>query len=719
MSFQITPSAVFRRHPLVALIAALQISPALATESAADSESTLSAVTVTGNIDSVASTEKTGLYTTARSNSATKMNLSLRETPQTVSVLTRSQLDDFKLDNVNDALAASSGIVVERPETDRTYYTARGFDVTNFQFDGIGVPFTYDIVNGDIDTAIYDRIDAVYGANGLMSATGFPSAMVNFIRKRPTVDFAASAGLSAGSWDKYRFDADVSGALIESGRIRGRLVFAHEDKDSYLDRYSREKTVFYGIIEADLSESTQLAVGHHTQINKPKSPMWGALPLFYTDGSPTNFDRSTSTAADWAKWDSKTHSTFVELSHYFNDDWMAKAVLTRQLFTNESTLFYVYGTPDRTTGLGLFSYPSQYDMTNKQTMADLYATGRFTLGGRKHDVSFGASWARSALDDESRYGQGIGTPLPSLADWTGDYPMPTFDAAVDGSNFTDTRKTAFLATRLNLRDDIKLIAGLRSSSVKVTGSSYGQSRQSDTSKVTPYFGAIYDLTSTLSVYGSYTEIFNPQHQVDATLMPLAPVQGNSKEVGLKSDFYNKRLNASLAYFQTEQNGLAEAAGYVGPVAVYRAIDAESKGIQLDISGALTERLQVNLGFTQLSLTDPDGNDVRTYTPRRLIRLSGTYRVPVIEQLKIGANISWQDDIHRVDIYDYGTGATTRTTQPAYALVNLMARYDIDRHLSVNANLNNLTDEKYFTSLMWGQSYYGATRNFSVSLNWKY
>lgn len=719
MSFLHTLPAVFRQRPLFALITALHIGPAVAAEPPAGSETALPAITVTGNADSEVSTEKTGLYTTSRSSSATKMNLSLRETPQTVSVLSRSQLDDFKLDNVNDALAASSGIVVERPETDRTYYTARGFDVTNFQFDGIGVPFVYDIVNGDIDTAIYDRIEAVYGANGLMSATGFPSATVNFIRKRPTVDFAASASLTAGSWDKYRFDTDVSGALIDSGRIRGRLVFAHEDKNSYLDRYSREKTVFYGIVETDLAESTQLAIGHHTQINKPKSPMWGALPLYYSDGSPTNFDRSTNTAADWAVWDSKTQSTFVELTHHFNDDWLAKAVVTRQEFTNNSSLFYVYGTPDRTTGLGLFSYPSQYDMTNKQTMVDLYATGHFSLAGRKHDVSIGASWAKSALSDLSSYGQGIGTALPPLESWTGNYPMPTFDAAFNGSDFTDTRKSAFFATRFNLRDDLKLIAGVRATSVDVRGTSYGGSRQSDTSKLTPYFGAIYDLLPALSVYGSYTELFNPQYQVDATLAPLDPVRGNSKEIGLKSDFFNKRLNASLAYFQTEQNGLAEAAGYVGPVAIYRAIDAESSGVQLDISGALTERLQVNLGYTQLTLTDPQGNDVRTHTPRRLLRLSGTYRVPMIEQLKVGANVSWQDDIHRVDVYDFGTGATTRTTQPAYALVNLMARYDINKHLSVSANLNNLTDEKYFTSLMWSQSYYGAPRNFSVSLNWKY
>ncbi|MBP5997947.1 MAG: TonB-dependent siderophore receptor [Azonexus sp.] len=717
-----TMPPAFRRRPLAILLATLCATPAFAADETATQaeEKSLAPVTVTATNDATVPSERTGLYTTKSSRSATGLDLSLRETPNTVSVITRSQLNDFQLNSVNDALAASSGIVVERPETDRTYFTARGFDVTNFQFDGIGVPFVYDIVNGDIDTAIYDRIEVVYGANGLMTPTGFPSATVNFIRKRPTTAFAASAGLTGGSWDRYRLDADVSGPLIESGQIRGRMVFAKENANSYLDRYEQDKTVFYGIVEADIAESTQLAIGYNQQVNKPVSPLWGALPLFNTDGSRTNYDVSTSTAANWARWESTTRSTFVELNHQFNEDWQAKAIYTNRQFTNDSTLFYAYGTPDRNTGLGLYSYPSQYDMTNKQNMFDVFATGHFSLGGRKHDLTFGANWARSSLNDESRYGQGIGTALPPLQDWRGEYPMPTFDAATDGSSFTDKRLSAYVATRLNLADPFKVILGARATKVEVTGYSYGENRYSDTDDVSPYVGAIYDLSEQVSLYGSYTNLFNPQHQLDITGTPLTPVTGNSKEVGLKSDWFGKKLNASLAYFWTEQRNLAQSAGYTANFkAYYEGVDAESDGFQIDVGGALTDNWQVNFGYTQFSLTDPQGNDVRTYTPRKLMRLSTVYRLPFLESLKVGANVSWQDGIYRNDVYDYVTGATTEVRQSAYTLLNLMARYDIDKNLSVNANFNNVTDEKYITSLMWSQGYYGAPRNFSVSLNWKY
>ncbi len=714
---------VFARRPVAVLLASLctGIAPALAADAdKAAEERSLAAVTVTATNDASVPTETTGLYTTRSSRSATGMDLSLRETPNTVSVITRQQIQDFQLNSATEALAASSGIVVERPETDRGYYSARGFDVTNFQFDGIGLPFAYDIANGDVDMAMFDRAEVVYGANGLMTPTGFPSATVNFIRKRPTPVLAASASLSGGSWDKFRFDGDLSGPLIESGRIRGRLVVAAQSANSYLDRYSKERTMVYGIVEADLGENTQLAIGAHEQNDRPKGLMWGGLPMYYTDGGQTNFDVSKSTSANWSYWNQTTRSLFAELTHQFNEDWQAKAVYTHRRFNQDSALFYAYGTPNRNTGLGLYAYPSEYDMTNKQNMFDLFASGSYSLGGRKHELTFGANWARSTLNDESRYGQGIGTALPSFFTWSGDYPMPSFDAATDGSSFTDRRASIYAATRLNLADPFKLILGARATKVELNGYSYGAPRNSSADNVSPYVGAIYDITEQISAYGSYTELFNPQYQTDITGMPLQPVTGNSKEIGLKSDWFGKKLNASLAYFWTEQKNMAEAAGYtMAGKAYYQGVDAESDGFQIDVAGAVTDNWQLNLGYTQFSLTDPQGQDIKTYTPRKIFRLSTVYRLPFLESVKVGASLSWQDDIYRNEVYDYATGATTRIRQDAYTLANLMARYDIDKNLSVSANLNNVTDEKYLTSLMWPQAYYGAPRNFTVALNWKY
>ena len=107
------------------------------------------------------------------------LDLSLRETPQSATVVSRQHMDDFRLTNVNDLLDLVPGVNVERVETDRTYYNSRGFDITNFQVDGIGPPLLWGIQFGDLDTAMFERVEVVRGADGMMTGIGNPSATVN------------------------------------------------------------------------------------------------------------------------------------------------------------------------------------------------------------------------------------------------------------------------------------------------------------------------------------------------------------------------------------------------------------------------------------------------------------------------------------------------------------------------------------------------------------
>ncbi|MET7012632.1 TonB-dependent siderophore receptor [Uliginosibacterium flavum] len=655
--------------------------------------------------------EKTGEYTIRTVKGATGMSLTQRETPQAVSTVTRGQLDDFRLTNVNDALDGVTGVSVERPETDRTYYTARGFDITNFQTDGIGVPFVYEIQDGDIDTAMYDRIEVIRGANGLTSGSGNPSATVNFVRKRPTRDFQASGSLSYGSWDAKRLEADVSGALIESGRLRGRMVVAADDKDSYLDRYHHSKNFFYGVVEADVGDSSSITAGYTYQKNQPKSPMWGALPLYTANGTQTNYDRSTSTAADWAYWDVENQIAFAEAKHVFDNGWQAQATVTHQETKQDSKLFYVYGTPDSDTGLGLYSYPSMYEMKKRQDQYDVRASGPFHLFGREHEAIIGISYARSALSDLSSYGQGIGTALPGLENWNGAYPEPSFDAYYNGSNFIDRHRSLFAATKLQASDKLKLILGANNTRITTEGFSYGEDSGRADSNTSPYTGIVYELTPVLSAYSSYTSIFNPQNELDENLQRLKPTRGHNVEGGLKFESTDKRLNASLALFRSRQKNLHESAGYIGATAVYKGIDTSSQGYEIEAAGQVLPSVKISAGYTAISVRTAEGEIARTYVPKHLFNLSTTWQA--LSALDLGARLRWRGDTHRDET------ATVVTKQDAYALLDLTARYAFTRQFSARINVNNVTDEKYLSSLYWSQAYYGAPRSASLTLDWKY
>lgn len=700
-------------------VAAAQTEPAAA-DAATKGNATLSRIVVTGQ---TAQEQAGDAYRARSSSGATGLDLSLRETPQSISVITRSVIDDFKLNSVNDVLAMSPGVVVEKVETDRTYYSARGFDIVNFQVDGIGLPMTYGLVDGDLDTAIYERVEVIRGATGLLASTGNPSATINFVRKRPTAAFQASAGLMLGSWNHKRVDADVSSALNDAGSVRGRIVLAGEDRDSYLDRYHMKKAVFSGIVEADLGDNTLLTAGHVQQANRPQGNNWGALPLWDSQGRPTDYDASVNTAPAWTYWNADIGQTFVELQHQFANGWNLRAAATHKSISSQGRLFYVFGEPDAVTGAGTMAYPSLYDQDNHENIVDLRLNGPFELGGRQHELVVGASASRAGLDAVSHYGRGIGTPLPDLSDWDGHYPIPLFDAAVDGSRFVDRQQSVYGAVRLRPADAWQVLVGANATWIDSKGSSYGAPRAKRDNTLTPYVGVVHDLTPTLSAYGSYAGIFLPQTELQADRNRLDPARGSNLELGLKAEVFDKALLATVALFKSRQDNLASFDRTVDdpndpndvPFSAYKGVDTRSHGVELELAGAITPGVKLTAGYTWLDVEDADGNATRTFIPRQLFRLAGSWQA--LDALKLGASLSWQSGIHRDDVA--GNGTPVRTRQEAYALLDLMARYEFNKQWSATLNLDNVTNEKYLTSLYWSQSYYGAPRSASLSVDWKF
>lgn len=657
-------------------------------------------------------TELTKSYTVKSTATATRLSTSLKETPQSISVLTRELIDDFKLTSVNDLLDIATGIRVERAETDRTYYTARGSDITNFQIDGIGVPFQNGLLIGDLDTVVYDRIEILRGANGLLTSTGNPSATINFIRKRPTSDFQAKINLTAGSWDKRRIDADISGPLNEAGNVRGRLVLSHQNRNSYLNHYSQERNVVYGIIEADISDNTTISFGHTYQKNDTNTPTWGALPLLYDDGSTRHYNRSTTPAPDWTYWNNQTNITFAQLTHSFNNGWKIQTQLSRKSEDGQAALFYLYGNENRATGTGLGYYPGLYHDTAKEYVADIYAAGPFSLAGREHELVAGSSWSRAYV--RSSGSEGNYTDLNSFSD-IDNIPEPDWVGWNSYGSRSQKRVNSYAAVKLNITDQLKVTTGASLLSYKYEGTYYSTDYSAKAhDKVTPYIGAVFNLDSQHSLYASYTGIYNPQTAVGRSGTTLAPLKGKNYEAGIKSELLNN-LNASFAVFKTVQENLAQATGeYIGTIAINEGINATTKGYEFDLSGAVNERLNLSGGYTRLmSVKGDNDKNVKPYTPRNMVKLSGTYRVPYIEKLKVGASLTWQDDTH----YVYGDGS--RIKQDNYAVVNLMANYELDQHWSAALNVYNLTNEKYLNSLMWGQSYYSAPMNASATLTWQY
>ena len=678
-------------------------------------------------------TEGSGDYTTKAQSTATRLPLSLRETPQSVSIVTRAQIQDFQLNDINSLLGTVPGINVQAQETDRYYYSARGFDIQTFQIDGVGLPFSFGIQVGSIDTAIYDHIEVVRGAPGLLSSTGNPSAVVNFVRKRPTTDFQASASAQYGSFDNKRLDADISVPLTANGSIRARAVGVYLDTDSYLDRYTLRRWTGYGIVEADLGESTVVSAGYGHQDHQSGNAMWGALPLYFTDGTRIPLARSTNTGTDWAGWGVIDRQIFGDITHSFGNGWTAKVSALRRAINEDNELFYVYGNPDRTspgginpaTGAGIFSYPGKFVAKTRNLTLDAYVGGKVGLFGREHDVMIGVNRGAEQYRQLSSYDYStVGVALPLETAFDGTFPRPNFPATLDGSRAfsTDThlrRETAYGLLRLSLADPLKLMLGANYTHVVSEGFSYGGDTNFRRSRFLPFVGTTLDLSPTISAYASYASIFNPQTQLDVNRDVIDPIEGDNIEAGLKGAWAGGRLYASAAIFQARQKNTAESAGFDATIGqtIYRGVDARSQGVELEFGGELIPGLQATGGYTLMRVHGENGEAVRTFVPRNTGRLNVSYAPPGLARLKVGAALQYQSRFY-LDTVTI-TNVTTRLTQKSYALLDLLARYAITDNLAVSANLKNVTNKKYLNALNYDQSYFGAPRTLLGTVSLRY
>lgn len=733
------------RRPLAVAIAAALTLPCLgalaagpgADQQAAGAPAPLQGVLQTVEISGRKPGDGSGAYIGGRSSSATPLALALRDTPQSVSVVSRQRIDDQALLSVTDVVNNVTGVSVNQYESNRAGFTARGFDIDNLQIDGI--PTTWDQAwsAGEVagSLAVYDRVEVVRGATGLMTGAGNPSAAINLVRKRASASrFGGSAELAIGSWNQRRAMVDVAAPLNAAGSVRGRVAAEASQGDSWVDLASNSSRTVYATLEADLGPATLLSVGASSQHTGARGPMWGGLPYWYTDGSKTAWPVSKTSAAAWTGWPTDYDNLFIDLEHRFDNGWKLRANASHGQRKADSRLLYLSGVPQRDNGQGMAAFAGAYLTDTRQDDVGLHASGPFTLLGRRHEAAFGYLAMRQRFGSDSRAAD-FGSSDAGVGDfnaWNGAaYPQPSWGAPAFYESSVTRQQGLYGMSRLNLSDALKVIVGARLSDYRKEGQGlYTPAYAIDHDRqLTPYAGIVYDLGESTSAYASYTDIFQPQNLKGLDGSLLDPVLGKSYEAGLKGAYLGGRLNASLALFRIEQDRLGQQAGLVdrdgagplAPEAYYRAAaGATSRGFELEVAGQLAPDWQLTAGYSQFRATDAAGADVNSVYPRKLLRTFTTYRLPGQWQaLTVGGGVNWEGRTYTVD--PNAPAATTGLIeQPAFALVNLMARYAISDALSAQLNLDNALDQRHFGMYAaYGAITHGAPRRASLTFKYRF
>ena len=708
---------------LMALAVCLASSAAV---SAADAQAPattleLGATQISGDEQLGETTEGTQSYTTGAMKTATKLPLTLRETPQAVTVITRQRMDDQAMTSINDVVKATPGLFLNFSSgPGRQSYTSRGFDIDNLMYDGIPSGYNGVSVGAQPNLAMFDRVEIVRGATGLVTGAGNPSAAINLVRKRPLDEQKVTLTGAAGSWDDYRGELDASSPLNDSGTLRGRVVGSYGDANSFIDGVESYHGLFYAVTEADLSEDTTLTLGFSNQKDKTNY-FWGSS-MVGLNGHHLNLPRSYNPGTDWENKDQEINTVFAELRQRLANDWQlqvnANYAQQNALFSGSYQSRWTNNTLARTV------YQAAYD--EDQAGVDAFASGPFQAFGRTHELVVGAS--RRIYDMTSHDYSPYDTNWPLTAG------KPDFVHTTDTREVT-TQDGFYLTSRLSLADPLKLILGARLDwyDYDAHGGVDNSSDYKVTRNLTRYAGLIYDLDDHHSVYVSYSDIFTPQTAKDVSATPLKPIVGKNYEVGIKGEYLGGALNASVALFNVDQENRAVAVVVDNcPQASCSVASGKvrSQGIDFELQGALTENWQVGGGFTYArthtikdAANPQDVNkQLDTDTPEKLFKLTTSYRFQgPLEKLRVGGNVSWQSRMYNdIELTD---GSSYRLKQGSYAVTDLMAGYKVNDHLDLQLNANNIFDRRYYTSISdstkYGGDAYGNPRNMMLTAKYSF
>ena len=668
-----------------------------------------------------------GAYTVGeRLDTATGLGLTLQETPQSVGITTYQRIEDQALDSLTDVVNGAAGISSKAYDSSRNGFSSRGFDIDNYQLDGTPITWASGASAGETqtDTALYERVEVVRGATGLLTGAGNPSASINLVRKHAdSREFTGWTSLAASRWNQYRAQVDVSAPLTANGALRGRTVAVYEDGDSFVDFAGNRKIVAYAVVDGDLSDATSFSLGASYQDNDPTASQWGGLPIFFRDGSRADWQRSKTVGARWTYWATATESYFANLNREFGDGWQARLDVNRVESSSAMRLLYLFGSPDPASGLGMGAFPRRYDNKRRQDSFGIRVNGRFAVSGREHELVLGGLHT----EQDFIYYSYNPVSVPAVGNfhaWDGSFPQPAWRERTPFQDETTEQTGWYAASRLSLTDSLKVILGARLADWERSGPTLDDA-YGDDSVVVPYAGALFDVGERHTLYASYTEIFNPQNKRDRNARYLDPLIGKNYEIGLKSRFYDGLLHTAITLFKTDQDNFAANDPSFVPTATQAAAfvatrGVESDGFELEVIGELLPGWEISANYTcfEASAEDSDGraNTVNTRYPSQLLRLfiKGHWN-----RLSVGAGVSWEGENY-TEVTNPASGLTERASQGAYALLSAMARYRFSDTLSAQLNIDNALDETYYSQIgFFTQLAYGEPRNLRVTLRYAF
>ena len=669
-------------------------------------------------------------YTIPSSISATGLDLSLRETPQSISVTTQKRMEEQQLNSVSEAIAHTPGIYFQKYGNSADgyhYYVSRGYAINNLNIDGLdasGDGSGYGLSLHNTDSAIYESLSVVRGSTGLRNGLGDPGGNIQMQRKRPSAETQISLEAGAGSWGHYRTVLDANGALNDNGSLRGRTVAVYDRGGLWQHRARQDGKTLYGILEYDITPQTMATVGLQMSDIHSKHSATGSFATYYGDEDNgyhlTTFKPRDNNAAAWSYGKRRKNEIFTRLEHNFNDDWKLSAAYSYR-FGKSNNLYGMGGTYDIKADGSAQLVTIKEQFHPKEHSFDLHLDGKYPLFNREHEFQIGVNHNDYRDGTNAKYDTRADDPIDNLYSYIrdGKIERPENDHLGYGTNKKQT-SSLYGATRIHINDDWAVLAGARLTNWKRTGydfrNDYIPRVRKENGVFTPYLGLTYNFTDNLTAYTSYSAIYKPQDNKDKNDNQLDPEKGATYELGVKGAWFEDRLNASAAVFEVRKDNLAVKDGeHPDGSEYYRAENrTKGRGWELTLSGEPLPDWRLDASYTRTKIEDREGGRLKTDVPLHLIKLYTNYDIN--DQWSIGGGVNWQSKIYAASEIEDPIGKKANT-QKAYATVDLSAQYRPAKNLRFALNANNIFDQTYKT-IPDGLSF-GAPRNIMATVRYDF
>lgn len=535
-------------------------------------------------------------YKVDSSSSATRSEIALQDTPQSVSVVTQKVIEDIGATRLVEALDLAGGVTRANNFGGQglTGFNVRGF--TSGEFYRNGFPINRGYPNAP-DSNTIERVDVLRGPSSSLYGRGDPGGTFNLISKTPKSEQQTTLGAQLNSEGLYRTTVDMTGTIPNAENIGYRLNVIAEGGDSYRDHVESKRYGIAPIIQWQATDATK--VTFEADILRNQHPLDRGHTRYPTQKS---FNSSPETYLwETGKYYNRLYNdnnmTQLRVEHDLGNDWKLNAGV--QYLNGKLHGYAVEANGIQADGETLGRNYNYRELKWQDTDAQINLTGNFQLLGLAHTLVTGLEYEnydyksyiiRSSGDIGSYpiniYNPVLGQPLPELNRVT----------THDRENLKTT--ALFVQDQIDLNERLSALLGLRFEHYE---HDYKNLLPNTTNWNTshdafiPRLGLVYKASDDLSLYGNAAKSFKPNTGASRNGEGFDPEEGTAYELGFKWQALDNMLSIDSAIFYANKENVLT----LDPVdSAYKVAAGEvrSRGIELNIAGQITPAWKIIGGY---------------------------------------------------------------------------------------------------------------------------